>query len=277
MKCTNQKAIIPNGHVKPITVPCGKCIPCLMKKRADWSFRLVQEWKVSKSAMFVTLTYDRPNLKKANYQLQKKHIQLFIKRVRKHAKHIRIRYYAVGEYGTQTKRPHYHVILFNANENLVRKSWDRGIIHIGMVNEASITYTLKYVVQPEAKIPNLNPPFALMSRGYGIGGHYLTYAMIDWHRSGDKNYTLINGEKKALPRFYKEKIWPKETIINGLLYDYGKKRISDKAKLHSIKQYRNEMREWKKLFGNDWKQKRAEHQKALIEKVKLKVQYTQKL
>lgn len=248
-----------------------------MKKRADWSFRLTQEWKVSKSAMFVTLTYDRLNLKKANFQLQKEHIQLFMKRVRKHAKHIRIRYYAVGEYGTQTKRPHYHVILFNANETIVRKSWDRGIIHIGHVNEASIAYTLKYVVQPEAKIQGLNKPFALMSRGYGIGAHYLTHEMIDWHRSGDKNYTLIHGEKKALPRFYKEKIWPKETIINGLLYDYGRKRISDKAKLHSIKQYRKEMREWKKLYGNDWKQKRKEHENALLEKVKLKVQYTQHL
>ena len=26
-----------------------------------------------------------------------------------------LKYYAVGEYGGQTKRPHYHIVIFNAD------------------------------------------------------------------------------------------------------------------------------------------------------------------
>lgn len=45
-----------------ITVPCGKCVECLSKKRSDWSIRLINEERTSASAFFVTLTYDDVNL-----------------------------------------------------------------------------------------------------------------------------------------------------------------------------------------------------------------------
>lgn len=41
-----------------IRVPCGKCLSCKKKRVNQWSFRLMQEYKVSYSAYFVTLTYD---------------------------------------------------------------------------------------------------------------------------------------------------------------------------------------------------------------------------
>ena len=50
------------GAKDRITIPCGKCLPCKMRKRSSWSFRLVQELRYSKSAYFITLTYDDFNV-----------------------------------------------------------------------------------------------------------------------------------------------------------------------------------------------------------------------
>jgi len=41
-----------------IPFPCGKCPPCKKRRTSGWSFRLMKEEERSKSALFVTLTYD---------------------------------------------------------------------------------------------------------------------------------------------------------------------------------------------------------------------------
>lgn len=218
MKCPTPNFVWP--HDKVIAVPCGKCLACLSNKREDWSFRLMQEYKYSISAYFVTLTYSEKFLPPQG--VSKRHLQLYFKRLRKLVTHdpkYPVRYYAVGEYGGDTARPHYHAIIFNADETSIRQAWmfynkrlERkepiGIVHIGRCEEASVSYTLKYVVQkfdfPEGK----NSSFAIMSRGYGLGAHYLTDAMVAWHRGADRMYAIQYGQKRRLPRFYKEKIWP---------------------------------------------------------------------
>ena len=54
--------------------------------------------------------------------LQKSDLQKFFKRLRKKT-HEKISYYAVGEYGDNTQRPHYHIILFNAIPRIVEAAW----------------------------------------------------------------------------------------------------------------------------------------------------------
>jgi len=99
--------------------PCGNCLSCLQKKRATWSFRLLQEMYVSESAYFLTLTYDNENVPRNESGipiLNKRDLQLFKKRLRKFNKKytkVSVRYYSVGEYGTRSYRPHYHSIIFN--------------------------------------------------------------------------------------------------------------------------------------------------------------------
>lgn len=268
MMCVKPMTIYtPQG--KKVIVPCAKCLACLSNKRVDWSFRLQQEWKYSKgSTFFVTLTYDRKNLNRVDYELSKRDLQLYFKRLRKHDKS-RIRYYAVGEYGEKTKRPHYHIILFGSNEKNVRASWHSGIVHVGTVSMASISYVLKYLVQPELAIKGKQKPFALMSRGYGLGAHYLTDSMVQWHRLGSRNYAMIEKQQTRLPRFYREKIW---------LDADEKQKISNASKWLAIKKARLELRWYVNKFGIDKAKSRMEESRnAVLSGLKLKVAYTQTL
>lgn len=295
-------------------LPCGKCLVCLQSKRNDWAFRLQEEHKVSKSAFFVTLTYDNKNLPDYG-SLNKRDLQLFMKRLRKKDEKQRIRYYGVGEYGTETKRPHYHVLVFNSDESSIRGSWTKGLVHIGNVTIASVAYCLKYLVQPDS-VPSkkiydaesetwkeaYQKPFALMSRGYGIGAHYLTDEMVAWHRSGGKNYTLVSGTttKIRLPRYYKEAIWPKrylpykkegETYVtecsDGLKLNgriplesvefTEREKVFSKSAWEGRQAVRAERKWFWRTYGKNATQAYKEHRNALLSRVKIKVAFTQTL
>lgn len=166
-----------------ISVPCGKCPLCIARRVSSWSFRLMQEMKTSSNAHFLTLTYGITNARftrKGFMTIEKKELQLFFKRLRKaHEKEAKekgtvppkIKYYAVGEYGGRTLRPHYHAIVFNASVHLIQSAWNLGHVHYGSVSGASIGYTLKYMSK-KGKIPlhandDRVPEFALMSKSLG--------------------------------------------------------------------------------------------------------------
>lgn len=158
------------------TVPCGKCEQCRKRQVSSWSFRLMQQYKRCESAYFITLTYDTkhvPITPHGYMQLCKRDVQLFFKRLRKASPGNKaIKYYCVGEYGGQTKRPHYHAIIFNADIALLQPAWKLGQIHYGQVNEASVGYTLKYMFKkgiiPMHRNDDRQPEFALMSKALGL-------------------------------------------------------------------------------------------------------------
>lgn len=257
----------PTEKLKPLIVPCGKCFPCLSNKRHDWSFRLEQEHRYSRSSLFVTLTYDRKHLPE-NWSLKKRDLQLFFKRLRKHELNSRIRYYAVGEYGSKTGRPHYHAIIFNANEETVRKAWSLGMVHVGKVNQASIKYTLKYIVQPDLKPHGKQPPFSLMSRAYGLGLNYLTDNILRWHREGKRNFAISDGHEVRLPKYFRDKIWHNED---------ERSIVSDESKWKAIKARRKELRYFVEQYGaENAKRYMTEFRDAVIKRIKVKVSFTQK-
>lgn len=255
-----------------------------MKKRSEWSFRLEQEHKYSNGAFFVTLTYDAKHLR-TNGELSKRDLQLYLKRLRKKDGSGKIRYYAVGEYGTRSGRPHYHLLLFNSSEEYVRSSWQDvkgnaiGIVHIGAVTAASINYTLKYIVQPTWSVVPVAPqsegqgkqtlqrPFATMSRAYGIGARYLTDEMVEWHRGLGESYCMRFDQKVKMPRFFATKIWYKE---------HEKNEISKKSMLKSVQLKIKEEKYLKEKYGDVWKEKLAEARLAVISRVKTKTEFSQK-
>lgn len=220
-----------------MSVPCGRCAFCLATKRSDWVQRLAVEWKHSSGSCFVTLTYANPHLtwKNGQSQLVKADLQKWFKRVRKAG--YRFRYYAVGEYGSQTYRPHYHVLVFGSvPEHAIRKAWDKGTVHIGQITLASCGYCCKYVINSKdwKMKKGREKPFAIMSRKPGIGSQYLTKAMVAWHKSDRKNYMISDGQKRHLPRFYKEKIFSKIDRVRIANRDQRAALESLRAELVSI-------------------------------------------
>lgn len=194
-----------------ITVPCGHCAFCMATRRSDWALRLHYESKMHFNSKFITLTYANHKLvwKSGQPQLHKPHLQNFFKSIRKSHK---CRYYAIGEYGSRTYRPHYHVLLFgDVPEDVIRKCWTHGHCHIGRVENRSVMYCLGYMIKGKhwTMTHHRVRPFNTMSRRPGIGANYLTKEMIEWHRSDRKNYAVLDGVKRHLPRYYKGKIFSK--------------------------------------------------------------------
>lgn len=250
------------GSIDRVTVPCGKCVSCIQKKRNQWSFRLEQELKSSDTAYFVTMTYDDKN---TTGLVCKKDVQDFLKRLRievdrkvcnvninglKPFKRPKIRYYITAEYGTQTKRPHYHGIFFNIPleteqaTNLILKTWQHGFVYIGKVSPASIAYVTKYLITKNEDYEKKYEVFNLIS--LGLGRSYVDKNKT-YHRK-TKNYyaTQLGGKKIALPRYYRDKIFTKlETQIHNkselkksdLRYMDEIERISKLS--HSIGVYKN--------------------------------------
>lgn len=178
------------------------------------------------------MTYDTSHInitKKGNLSLSKRHLQLFWKRLRKITPKAAgtLKYYAVGEYGGRFKRPHYHAIVFNAVPELMDQAWAHynrktrryktiGSIYYGTVTGASIAYTLKYisklsVVDKRNKSDDRQREFSIMSKG--LGKNYITPEMIAWHKADLLNRMYVNlegGQKAAMPRYYKDKIYTAE-------------------------------------------------------------------
>lgn len=212
-------------------VPCGKCNFCLASRRADWSFRLNQELKVAKSAYFLTMTYDEPNVPwtDTGQSLCKRDLTLFTKSLRKFNVSDLVdrgwpalRYYSVGEYGSTTLRPHYHSIIFNLSQSSLEKVpsiWKRGHVEVGDVNASSIHYVTKYVVNRVGKeYEGLVKPFCFISKG--LGRNYVESNRA-WHK-GDvlRNYVMQDGFKMRMPRYYKDRTFSvreKESIAKECL------------------------------------------------------------
>lgn len=108
-----------------LAIPCGQCAGCRADYAKQWASRLMLEALYYERKCFITLTYSEENVPYedvVNEQtgeiirakvLKKRDFQLFMKVMRKSlAKQgIKVRFFACGEYGSRTFRPHFHAIL----------------------------------------------------------------------------------------------------------------------------------------------------------------------
>lgn len=245
-----------DGPPVMVPVPCGRCPPCKKRRASSWTFRLMQEDKVSTSSYFITLTYDTDNVPindSGQLTLNKRDWQLFMKRLRRQTttyvkKHDvpnpTIRYYAVGEYGSKRYRPHYHAIIYNVPDvELIYSSWELGTVHIGTVSGASVAYTSKYIDKP-TRIPAYEgddrlPEFSLMSNG--LGKNYINAKSRTYHQSDPTGRYYVStdtGLKLAMPRYYRDQ-----------LFTDAQKKEQNKAALYE--QYENNIihrREFEQKF-----------------------------
>lgn len=201
---------------------CGCCPECLAERARLWALRCSAEAQKTRGIM-VTLTYDDYKYDRSGravgelppdglLPLNKRHCQLFIKRVRAHFKGVKIKYLLTAERGKRTNRAHYHAILFGVDfsdkvpykrsdrGNMIYKSatltrlWGHGICTIDAVklNAQVARYCTKYC----AKDSRADETFMLVSRG--IGDEWLT------ENFNGKSY-ILDGREYTIPR----QIWNK--------------------------------------------------------------------
>lgn len=220
-------------------VPCGRCQGCLSARACDRTTRLIHEGQGWQRNCVVTLTYDDAHLP-VGRTLVKKDLQDFMMRLRNRARRHDgvecVRFEGIGEYGKQTLRPHYHVILFNyefpdcqwwsgkgdaaqfTSRVLEEDVWTKGHCRVGRFSQASAAYVAGYITEKQIGDPcheqywrraadgsryQVLPEFALGSRRPGIGDAWLKVYEADVYPHG--YVVLRSGSKVRPPPFYDAK------------------------------------------------------------------------
>lgn len=194
-------------------------------------------------AWFVTATYSNEHLPD-NYSLNKRHHQLFMKRLRERFD-TNIRFVMCGEYGKQTLRPHYHYILFGLNFSdlsVYRRSlkghiiytseiltglWKLGHVSIAPFSRQTGSYLAGYITKAfkssdeEANAVyftrihpltgeevRVMPEFLLASRKPGIGLPW--FEKYGQHLPYD-DFIIVDGAKRPVPPYFLKKL-PEELV-----------------------------------------------------------------
>ncbi len=242
-----------------LPVDCGKCKACLLRKRSEMSTRLQHERSCHEECCFITLTYNDSSLPKTDMRSWKdgvmlergdfwgkstllpSDVQKFIKRLRRHLEykptrivdnrdHVTkpIRYFAVGEYGTKSRRPHYHIIIFGwrpsdmkvhelrgnyavCRSAQVEKLWKYGFSTVCDVTGGVVKYCARYVTKKFTSMHSDNvecsavcPEFVLQSvRNGGIGAPWFD----KWFSNLSLGYVTVRADdntfvKCSIPRYY---------------------------------------------------------------------------
>ena len=224
--CTTQWSHPTHGPIK-----CGQCIECRLAYSREWAIRITHEQQMHKVSCMLNLTYNDAWLPEYG-QLFKDDLQRFFKRLRKAG--FKFRYVASGEYGDETRRPHFHIALFGVDfaddrcvfgravggdrtyiSNAVSRVWTKGNHLIGTLNFESAAYIARYILkkikgkqQPEplykdevtGEIVLPNPEFMLMSKGIGRSW-FSDYFMTDVFPHA--SVITAQGTRAPVPRFYK--------------------------------------------------------------------------
>lgn len=241
---------------KVMLIPCGQCIGCRIRQREDWTTRIELEARdyPKEQVWFITLTYDDEHvpgmiiktgeiMRKVQYTwkpgekrpssvqiLLYEDIQKFLKRLRK-AYRGKLRYFVAGEYGEQTARPHYHMILYGWEptdlENLYKihhngyynskwlaDIWGMGQIQIAQAVPETYRYVAGYVTKKMYEIDGKKAneyyelgqtkPFACMSLKPGLGDKYYQEHKAEIWRQGYIQCT--NGKRAQIPRYYEKQM-----------------------------------------------------------------------
>ena len=170
------------GKSNVFLLPCGKCSGCLIAKRKEYAVRCAMEAKEYQVSSFVTLTYDDEH--NPGY-LRKRDLSYFVKKIRN--KGYKVRYFGCGEYGGQTARPHYHIILFGFmpddikffakspsgvslfRSQMLENVWNKGFVSVQSFDPYAAGYVAGYTTKKLGK----NDGFLLMSRKPGLGRAYM--------------------------------------------------------------------------------------------------------
>lgn len=223
-------------------LPCGRCIGCRLDKAKTWAIRCYHEGRMHADSLMLTLTYDQQSVPQ-DHSLKLRDWQLFMKRLRQRTG-TPIRFYACGEYGPKTFRPHYHALIFGwwprdaryvrKNEHgdrmftseLLRAVWPLGDHEFTQLTYKSANYVTRYVVQKmrgdkaddhytrvspiDGNTYRVATEFSVMSRRPGIGTAWFEKFKTDAFPS---DFLIVDGKRVKPPAFYLKKLEEAEQEI----------------------------------------------------------------
>lgn len=254
---------------------------CRLAYSRDWATRCMMELKTAQNAYFLTLTYDDAHLEFAPYAdpetgslstrpvLVPAHLQKYHKRLRRGIERrgfdSLLRYFACGEYGEDTQRPHYHDIIYNLPNELIGKLrswpdsepgaplwtsdtlsqfWPYGFTVLGEVNWQTCAYVARYVMKKQLGVSRQDQikmqeqffpgqpwqhEFVTMSRRPGIGREYYEQNM-DLMYETDELFVPIKGMIQAVrPAKYYDKLYDVDHHLRMRSLKYGRQKQAEKA------------------------------------------------
>ncbi len=216
---------------------CGRCLPCRINNKVIWVNRMVLESLTHDQNCFTTLTYEHAP---EGNSVNPKHTQAWLKRLRKEMAPRRLRFYVVGEYGSQTQRPHYHACLFGLGPldgPAIHQTWGLGHTHVGDFNSATAGYTCGYVLKRmthknDERLQGRHPEFARSSNRPGLGAPAMVIMGEALHSPAGLNEMEKIGD---VP--HKLKIGGKNVYLGRYLINYLRKEVGLPEKwLQAIKQ-----------------------------------------
>lgn len=162
------------------------------------------EQLLHQNSAFVTLTYADETLPLTSTglaTLESMHLRNWLKLLRNKIAPLRIRFFAVGEYGDVSERPHYHAALFGHPTcvrgrtlrrpghsrpeweaccdvcRLVGYTWKKGDVDLGTLTPESAQYIAGYVTKKlvgnHPKLLGRHPEFGRQSNRPGIGADFM--------------------------------------------------------------------------------------------------------
>lgn len=200
------------GKENILPLPCGKCLACKLAHAKEWAVRCTLEALYHEDNYFLTITYDDDHFPE-NGLLNRRDLTLFLKRLR--ARCGSFRYFGCGEYGSKTKRPHYHLLLFGLTLNdlqpvgnglyeskVLKLLWPYGFHYLGSVNYSSANYVAQYTTKKVFK--DCSDEFLAASTMPGIG-----YQWCKDHLGKVLEYDAVFGDfgsSKAvkMPRYFEK-------------------------------------------------------------------------
>lgn len=233
-----------------LDLPCGNCVGCRRRKALELSVRAQLDYQLWPCGRMLTLTYEDDALP-ADGGLRRRDFTLFAKRLRRSIEGVAecswkpglkpLRILACGEYGSQTKRPHYHAIVSNLRlpdevrvgkrgfeSETLRRLWGMGHVRLDEVTPASISYVSGYVRkklgtrrkgvryyervdESTGELAQLEPEFVQSPLRPGLGLPWL------WQYSGDlrKQFVTIGGQKRPVPRYFVQKLAEESSFVEA--------------------------------------------------------------
>lgn len=155
-------------------------------------------------AYFCTFTY-HPDYLPEGGNLDKVYFLKWLKNVQKR-KTGAFRYYCVGEYGSQSKRPHYHMAVFPEHFTQVKvllEEWKKGFTRADEITHARARYLANYTAKNATSVgpDGLEPEFRTSSRNPPLGAAFVAATIKQYQTVQGKRLLEERGDVERCFRF----------------------------------------------------------------------------